>query len=229
VAQLGIYYQSAQPTVTAPSFTGALWFNTNTNMLKILSSSNQWLDVLSSELDYGGLLNRGGGNMSGAITGAHGLLPIADSPMTGTATLNGIDIVTKADLQDAVDSLMAQFTSTTSSSGTSSSSTSSGKDVAWTQGVTSVTTSGNSWWTSNIAYPSFSSAVSGNVTPSAAQIAVIAAPADYTHPPWGGESNQLYIAVQKDVATAKWQAFMKNVNTGATVGISLNYIMIAVR
>lgn len=80
---------------------GSIWVNDTTGEFSCRDSTDStWNVIFNIDIVNGGLLPVGGGNMTGAITGSHGLAPTDSPPFTTNATLDGDDLATKAYVLD---------------------------------------------------------------------------------------------------------------------------------
>lgn len=93
MALIQMYAQASDPGAVGA---GYIWINTTTGDMSIRNTANSgWTLILNSDQADGGLLSKAGGTMTGAIEGAHGLLPLDSGPMTGTPTIEAAEIATK--------------------------------------------------------------------------------------------------------------------------------------
>lgn len=90
------YIQSSTMDPGAVGF-GYQWAQTDTgNLYERNTSNTAWVIVGNINQTYLGQLNRGGGTTTGAILGAHGLMPLAGADFTSAPTINGNVITTQA-------------------------------------------------------------------------------------------------------------------------------------
>lgn len=86
-----------QPSSSDPGAVGFgyKWAQTDTANLYYRNSGNTaWVLAGNTDQTYMGLLNRGGGTMTGAILGAHGLMPVSGGDFTVAPTILGDAIAT---------------------------------------------------------------------------------------------------------------------------------------
>lgn len=128
------YYQasSSDPGAGHPMY---YWNQTDTGKIYIRNSSDtDWIYVGSSDSEALGQLQLGGGNMNGAITGAHGLASAASNDFTESLRVGGLNVATQSyvDTQDAAlnASIATEIASALSSIPTLSLST----KVTWAKG-----------------------------------------------------------------------------------------------
>ncbi len=91
---------------------GMQWLNSTTYDLYERNSSNTgWIKVGNVNSQYYGQLPTTGGNMTGAITGSHGLAPLDSPSFTTSATRDNVELATTADL-DALDTTLRSLIDT---------------------------------------------------------------------------------------------------------------------
>jgi len=84
---------STDPTPTATF--GYDWMQTDTGNVYAASTTSQWVYVGNVNLSSLGNLSQSGGNMTGAITGNHGLMPLSGGDFSNMPTVNGYPLVTQ--------------------------------------------------------------------------------------------------------------------------------------
>lgn len=95
------FYQasSLDPGAGYPMY---FWAQTNTGLLFIRNAADTaWVEVGDSAQPYLGQLSTQGGNMNGAITGAHGLSPAASNDFNAASLRMGGDLVSTKVYVDA--------------------------------------------------------------------------------------------------------------------------------
>lgn len=133
------FYQSSalDPGTGYPMY---YWNQTNTGLVYIRNAAdNAWILVGDSNQPYLGQLSTQGGNMNGAVTGAHGLAPATVNDFTSNLYKAGAEVATKiyVDAQDAA--LSASIATSVSSALASVSSLNVSARVARSKGTWSAT------------------------------------------------------------------------------------------
>lgn len=133
------YYQSSgvNPGAGHPMY---YWNQTDTGNIYIRNSGDtDWILVGNSDTANIGTLALGGGNMNGAITGAHGLSPADANDFTSSLRVGGLNVATQSyvDTQDA--SLAASIATEIASSLSSIPALSLSSKVAFAKGEWSFT------------------------------------------------------------------------------------------
>lgn len=124
--------------VPGGDLTGYQW-QQGTNLAEWNPGTSQWVDVGSVSNTYYGLLSRGGGSMSGAITGPHGLAPVNTPNFTTSAKLDNVNLATVDDLADLETKINATIDSKISSAiATSQSAIALGNNLKITRGILSL-------------------------------------------------------------------------------------------
>lgn len=99
------YIQSSASDPGAVGF-GYSWAQTDTGSLYYRNTTNTaWVLAGNENQTYMGLLNRGGGTMTGAILGAHGLMPTSGGDFSVAPTILGNAIATQAYVDTQIASL----------------------------------------------------------------------------------------------------------------------------
>lgn len=235
LASVGIFMQAATPATSAA---GNIWLNTTSGLWYIRNTSDTtWIQMGNFNSTYGGLLNRGGGNMTGAITGAHGLAPTDAPAFTTSITLDGQDLATEAwttlQITDAV-AAIGGTTGGSSSSSTSSGGTTSfqlGNKFASVTGTLPITTTGDGWIATVPTLPAFSnpdgSTTAAAITDCAIKIAV---PAYITFGQFVNGNTRIEITDVSDSSDIKFYATAYSDTGGRPqTGIILSYTIIATR
>lgn len=94
MTQIAPYQQASDPGAVGA---GVEWTNTTTGDVYRRDITNSaWNKMFNVGVVNGGLLPLAGGNMTGAITGSHGLAPLDSPAFTTNATLTSNDLATKA-------------------------------------------------------------------------------------------------------------------------------------
>lgn len=94
MAQIAPYQQASDPGAVGA---GVFWVNTTTGVFSVRNTANSaWVQIGNVNEANLGLLPLSGGTMTGAIEGAHGLLPTDSPAITTNATLDGDDLASKA-------------------------------------------------------------------------------------------------------------------------------------
>lgn len=90
-----VYIQASSVDPGAVGY-GYEWAQTDTGNIYVRNVANSaWVIKGNTDQTYLGNLNRGGGTMTGPITGAHGLAPLSGADFTTPPTINGNTIPTK--------------------------------------------------------------------------------------------------------------------------------------
>lgn len=106
-----VYYQ---PSGSDPGAVGQpyRWLQSDTSNMYIRNSSNTgWVLIGNANSVNLGLLSLSGGIMTGAITGAHGLMPLSGGDFTNAPTINGSTVATVAYVDSQVSALQATISS----------------------------------------------------------------------------------------------------------------------
>lgn len=105
------YIQASSSDPGAVGF-GYTWLQTDTGSIYYRNSSNTaWVLAGNTDQTYQGLLSRQGGTMTGAILGAHGLMPTSGGDFSVAPTIQGSAIATQAYIDSAIASLQSSVSS----------------------------------------------------------------------------------------------------------------------
>ncbi len=100
---VGVAY--IQPSVNDPGAVGFgySWMQSDTGNIYFRSNDNtQWVLAGNTDQTYMGTVSRTGATMTGAITGAHGIMPLTGGDFTNPPTINGQAIATQAYVLDQI-------------------------------------------------------------------------------------------------------------------------------
>jgi hypothetical protein len=93
------------------------WAQTNTGLLKVRNAADTaWVDVGDTAQPYLGQLSTQGGNMNGAISGAHGLASAGSQDFSGTIRQQGALLALKTYVDSQIATVNASIATAISSS-----------------------------------------------------------------------------------------------------------------
>lgn len=115
------YIQAGDPGATGA---GYQWLNSSSgNLYERNTADTGWTFIGNVNQASYALLPKSGGDMTGAITGAHGLAPYTDADFSGNLRVGGLDVATQtwataqiAALQTTINSRVSEAISSASSS-----------------------------------------------------------------------------------------------------------------
>jgi hypothetical protein len=112
MALVGNTFYNVSSVDPGPGYPMYLWFKTDLGTLWIRNTTDtSWVLVGDGNQPYLGQLSTQGGNMNGAITGAHGLSPALSNNFTGPLQQGGHDVALKAYVDSQIQSVLGSMNS----------------------------------------------------------------------------------------------------------------------
>ena len=217
MATVDVYAGTGSP---GPTAVGTLWFDAATGLLKNRDDAGAWNTLMQYNLHDGGIVSKGGGNLVGAITGTHGLAPVVNAALTGTATLNGDDLVTLSTLNAMIQDMQDQITSAVGGSTATP-----GTDAFYigiASGITDITVTPN--WEMTIPYPTFPD----NTSATYGQCVYLVSPAVWRAGGGSGNVVNVFCEDKSGGGPIKFKAYV-NAHQCGNWGMTLAYLVIAMK
>lgn len=144
---MAFYFQEAEPT---PSFAGDGWISSGSFRMRN-SDNTAWNIIFETTLfwDNMAFMPTSGGQINSALTGSHSLAAAANPAFTTSAKVAGLNVVTEAEVQSAINDAISVLTFTGVVFGAVQANT----KIAINTGLTALTATPN--WTVDIPLPSF--------------------------------------------------------------------------